>query len=155
MEKPISSVLNELLVKTFNDILAVEEYELRKGPLNNLSLSEIHAIEAIGMYHTRTMSQVASDLSITMGALTSAVNNLVKKGYVSRERDDRDRRVVNIALTRSGKLAYRIHEKFHYDMVKQTIKGLTEKENILIESLRRLNDFLVSKYTFKKCGKGN
>ncbi|KUO59495.1 MAG: MarR family transcriptional regulator [Gracilibacter sp. BRH_c7a] len=155
MEKSVSSVLNELLVKTFNDILAVEEYELRKGPLNNLSLSEIHTIEAIGMYQTRTMSQVATNLSITMGALTSAVNNLVKKGYVNRERDDRDRRVVKIALTRSGKLAYRIHEKFHHDMVKQTIKGLTEKENILIESLRKLNDFLVSKYTLKKCGKGN
>lgn len=146
MEKSVNSILNELLVKTFNDILAVEEYELRKGPLNNLSLSEIHTIEAIGMYQTRTMSQIATNLSITMGGVTSAVNNLVNKGYVIRERDAEDRRFVKIALTKSGKLAYRIHEKFHLDMVKQTIKGLTEKENILIQSLRKLNDFLTAKY---------
>lgn len=146
MEKSISSVLNELLVKTFNDILAVEEYQLRKGPLNNLSLSEIHTIEAIGMYSSKTMSQVAANLSITMGALTSAINNLVRKGYVIRDRDESDRRIVRIALTKSGKLAYRIHEKFHLDMVKQTIKGIAEKENILIESLNTLHDYLVSKY---------
>lgn len=155
MDKSVSSILNELLVKTFNDILAVEEYEFRKGPLNNLSLSEIHTIEAIGMYQSRTMSQVALNLRITMGALTSAVNNLVNKGYVIRERDDRDRRLVNIALTKSGKLAYRIHEKFHLEMVKQTIRGLAEKENILIDALRKLNDFLLTEYTLNKCEKGN
>jgi DNA-binding MarR family transcriptional regulator len=148
MERSISCLLYELLVGTFNDILAVEEHEIKKGPLNNLSITEIHTIEAIGMYRMRTMSQVAADLNITVGALTSTVNNLVKKGYVTRERDEIDRRIVNIRLTRSGKIAYRIHEKFHLDMVKQTIKGLAEKENVLIESLQKLNEFLNKKYSF-------
>ena len=146
MARSVSSVLNELLVKTFNDILAVEEYELRKGPLANLSISEIHTIEMIGMYNFRTMSQVAVDLHITMGALTSAINNLVKKGYVIRERDEDDRRIVKIALTRSGKLAYRIHEKFHLDMVRETLKGLAGKEKILVDYLKKLNEFLIFKY---------
>lgn len=148
MVRSVSSVLNELLVKTFNDILAVEEYELRKGPLANLSISEIHTIEMIGMYDFRTMSQVAADLNITMGALTSAINNLVKKGYVIRERDEKDRRIVKIGLTRRGKLAYRIHEKFHLDMVKKTLEGLAGKEKILVDSLRKLNEFLKYKYIF-------
>lgn len=144
MERSISSVLNELLVRTFNEILAVEEYEIKKGPLINLSICEIHTIEAIGMYRTRTMSQVATDLSITVGALTATINNLVKKGYVTRERDDADRRIVNISLTKEGKIAYRIHEKFHLDMVRQTMKGLAEKEKILLESLQKLNEFFNS-----------
>lgn len=147
MERSISSVLNELLVRTFNDILTVEEYEIRKGPFKNLSISEIHTIDAIGMYRARTMSQVATELSITVGALTASINNLVKKGYVSRERDEADRRIVNIRLTREGKIAFRIHEKFHLDMVRQTMKGLAEKENILLESLRKLDNFFNSKYS--------
>ncbi len=146
MERSFSNVLHELLVRTFNNILAVEEYEIKKGPINNLTISEIHTIEAIGMYRPRTMSQVAADLYITVGALTSTINNLVKKGYVIRERDDTDRRIVNIRLTKEGKIAYRIHEKFHLDMVKQTMKGLSEKENILVDSLQKLNEFLNSKY---------
>lgn len=146
MERSISCILNELLVRTFNDILAVEEHEIKKGPINNLTIAEIHTIEAIGMYKARTMSQVAADLNITVGALTSAVNNLVKKGYVTRERDETDRRIVNIRLTREGKIAFRIHEKFHLDMVRQIMKGLAEKESILIESLQKLNEFLNAKY---------
>ncbi|NLI92300.1 MAG: MarR family transcriptional regulator [Peptococcaceae bacterium] len=146
MERSFNSELSELLVRTFNDILAVEEYEIKKGPLNNLTISEIHTIEAIGMYRPRTMSQVAADLGITVGALTSTINHLVQKGYVHRERDMADRRIVNIRLTKEGKIAFRIHEKFHLDMVRQVLKGLTEKENILIESLRKLNTFLNTKY---------
>ena len=148
MERSSSSVLSELLVKTFNDILAVEEYEIRKGPLNNLSVSEIHTIEAIGMYRPRTMSQVAMDLNITVGALTAAINNLVRKGYVSRARDESDRRIVNIRLTKKGKIAFRIHEKFHLDMVRRTLDGLAEKERILVNSLQKLNEFFNAKYLF-------
>ncbi|MGI6448833.1 MAG: MarR family winged helix-turn-helix transcriptional regulator, partial [Desulfitobacteriia bacterium] len=128
MERSVSSVLSELLVRTFNDILAVEEHEIRQGHFKNLSIAEIHTIEAIGMYQARTMSQVAADLGITVGALTASINNLVRKGYVSRERDEADRRFVNIRLTREGKLAFRIHEKFHLDMVKKALDGLAEKE---------------------------
>ena len=52
-------VLNQLLVQLFNDILLIEEKTLRNGPLNDLSVTEIHTIEAIGMYEKKTMSEVA------------------------------------------------------------------------------------------------
>lgn len=148
MEKSISAVLNELLLGTFKQILDVEQYEIKKGPFSNLSIAEIHTIEAIGMYRPRTMSQVAAALGITMGALTSFINNLVGKGYVSRQRDEEDRRIVNISLTRRGKLAYRIHEQFHLDMVKHTVLGLGAQENTLIESLQKLTEYFDSGYSF-------
>ncbi|UWG97022.1 MarR family winged helix-turn-helix transcriptional regulator [Dehalobacter sp. DCM] len=148
MEKSISDVLNELLLKTFKQILDVEQHEIKKGPFNNLSISEIHAIEAIGMYQQKTMSQVAADLGITMGALTLFIKNLVRKGYVTRQRDDRDRRIVNISLTRKGKLAYRIHEQFHLDMVKHTVTDLNDQNDVLIKSLQKLTDYFNTKYSY-------
>ena len=42
----------------------------------------------------KTSSEVAKELSITVGTLTVAINNLVKKGYVERLRSEDDRRVV-------------------------------------------------------------
>lgn len=140
-------ILNELLVEIFNDILQIEERALKQGVINDLSVTEIHTIEAIGMYTERTMSEVAQDLKITVGTLTTAINKLIKKGYVERKRIEEDRRVVLIKLTKKGKLAYRLHEKFHSDMIKKTIEGLSkEEEEVLISSLDRLNMFFKKEY---------
>ncbi|MCY6485285.1 MarR family transcriptional regulator [Clostridium aestuarii] len=151
MNKSIKNVLNELLVDTFNEILTIEQMALKSGRLNDLSATEIHTIEAIGMYIPRAMSEVANDLGITVGTLSTAINNLVKKGYVERKRDEKDRRVVKITLTKKGKLAYRVHEKFHSDMIKETIKGLSEEEEkVLAGALGKLNEFFKIKYNIKK-----
>lgn len=149
MSKSIS-VLNEILVDLFNDILTIEQTAIKQGQFKDLSVTEMHTIEAIGMYKPRTMSEVANDLDITVGTLTTAINNLVKKQYVERMRAEEDRRVVNIQLTRRGRLAYRVHEKFHSDMVKETINGLTDsEEKVLIEALEKLNTFFKVKYHLK------
>ena len=135
-------ILNELLVQIFNDILQIEEQSLKQGVINDLSVTEIHTIDAIGMYTERTMSEVAQDLKITVGTLTTAINKLIKKGYVERKRIEEDRRVVLIKLTKKGKLAFRLHEKFHNDMINKTIEGLSDsEEEVLISSLERLNEF--------------
>lgn len=141
------NLLNELLVDTFNDILEIEQKALRSGVFKDLSVAEIHTIEAIGMYKKRTMTEVACQLDITLGTLTTAINHLVRKGYVVRTRSEEDRRIVYIQLTKRGKLAYRVHGKFHMDMVRATIEGLTEEEEeVLVKSLEKLNVFFKSKY---------
>lgn len=144
------SILNELLVDTFNDILTIEQKALQSGMFSDISVTEIHTIEAIGMYGSRTMSEVANILDITVGTLTTAISHLVRKEYVIRTKSEEDRRVVYISLTKKGKLAYRVHEKFHMDMVKATIEGLQqEEEEILIKSLDKLNNFFKEKYDLK------
>ncbi|WP_291632746.1 MarR family transcriptional regulator [Clostridium sp.] len=140
-------VINDLLVETFSDILQIEQRALREGVLKDISITEIHTIYAIGMYEYRTMSEVAQDLKITLGTLTAAINKLLKKGYVDRKRGEEDRRSVMITLTRKGKLAYRIHDKFHSHMVHATIDGLNaEEEEVLIKSLEKLNNFFKENY---------
>lgn len=144
------NVLSELLVDTFNDILGIEQKALQAGVFKDVSVTEIHTIEAIGMYDVKNMSEVASKLDITVGTLTTAINHLVKKGYVERMKTEQDRRIVQIKLTKRGKLAFRIHEKFHMDMVKETIEGLSkQEEDILIRSLEKLNLFFKVKYNLK------
>ncbi len=104
--------------------LTIEQTALQAGNFSDISITEIHTIEAIGMYGIKPMSEVAAILGITVGTLTVAINNLVKKGYVERTRTETDRRIVNIQLTKQGKLAFRVHDKFHSDMIKATIDGL-------------------------------
>ena len=139
--------INELLVQLFNDILQIEEKSLKEGIISDLSITEIHTIEAIGMYAEKSMSEVAQILKITVGTLTTAINKLIKKEYGERKRIEEDRRVVLVKLTKKGKLAYRIHEKFHHEMVNTAIDGLSEEEEeVLISSLDKINKFFKEKY---------
>lgn len=146
-------VINELVVQLFNDVLQIEEESLKSGVLSDLSITEIHTIEAIGMYNERTMSEVALKLRITVSTLTTAINKLIKKGYVERKRIEEDRRVVLVKLTKKGKLAFRIHGKFHNEMINTAIEGLSlEEEEILISSLNKINRFFIEKYKLDNKG---
>lgn len=141
-------VLNNLLVKLFNDILRIEEKSLKKSAeLSNLSVTEIHTIEAIGEKEERTMSEVANDLGITVGTLTTAINKLIKKEYVERRRIEEDRRIVLIKLTEKGKRARYLHKEFHNEMIKATMEKLDkDEEAVLIRSLDNLSKFFHDKY---------
>lgn len=135
--------INRLLVEIYDDVTRIEEYTIKSGVFKDLSITEIHTLEAVGMYGSKTMSEVASKLEITMGTLTTAIDKLIKKGYVERSRSDIDRRIVNVSLTNKGKLAYRVHEKFHMDMVKAVMNGFTsQEEEVLVSALQKLNNYL-------------
>ena len=139
-----TSVVNELLVKIFNEILQIEEKTLKSGYFSDLSVREMHTIEAIGSKSKRMMSEVAQDLGITVGTLTTSINRLIKKGYVERSRIEEDRRVVLVELTKKGKVANRLHERFHNEMVKEMMDGLLDDEKeVLIRSLNKLNNYFI------------
>ena len=100
IRKESEDVLNMLLVKLFNDILKIEAAAIKQGEFSDLSVTENHIIEAIGKDREMTMTEVAKDLEITVGTLTTAINRLIKKEYVERRRIEEDRRVVLIKLTK-------------------------------------------------------
>lgn len=139
--------VNAYLISVFNDILTIEESELRKSQFDDISIKEMHTIEAIGLHKEQTSSEVAKALSITVGTLTVAINNLEKKGYVARVRSDSDRRVVRLKLTNRGRLFYRVHDLFHKRMVEAALVGMEPKEQqALIKGLRNLHVFLKQQY---------
>ena len=95
--------------------------------------------------NAKNMSSVAKLLSVTVGTLTIAINGLVKKGYVARERSEEDRRVVLISLTEKGRKANEHHKKFHDGMIQALLKDLDdEQQEILVKSLLNLREFFDS-----------
>ena len=124
-------------------MLDIEESSLAQSQFNDLSIKEMHAIEAIGMYNEHTTTEVANKLNVTVGTLTVAVNALVKKGYVVRLKSEADRRIVILGLTKKGRLLYRLHRKFHEKLVLKTIEGMNAEEMaVLVKGLHNLYDFL-------------
>ena len=135
-------VFHDILVNLFQEIMDIEEKALITAEFKNISVNDMHIIEAIGTGEPKNMSTVAKLMSVTVGTLTIAINNLVKKGYVSRVRSEEDRRVVLIFLTEKGKRAYQHHREFHDGMVKALVEGLDEgQQKILVKSLLNLRTF--------------
>lgn len=138
-------VFHDILVNLFQDIMDIEGKALITSEFKDISVNDMHIIEAIGEEEPKNMSSVARILSVTVGTLTIAVNSLVKKGYVNRERSEEDRRVVLISLTEKGKKANAHHMKFHEGMIQAVVKDLdSEQQEILVKSLLNLREFFDS-----------
>ena len=115
--------INDVLVNLFNEILDLEERALITGEYKNISVNDMHIINAVGIREQKNMSTVARELNVTVGTLTIAVNNLVKK----------------------GKKAYYHHKDFHEKMVLAVLKGLNvEETEALTKALTKLQAFFRS-----------
>lgn len=138
----ITSTLNEVLVKLFRDINNIEEQAVKTGEFQELTVNDMHVIEAIDIHEPRNMTSVARTLMVTTGTLTISVNGLVKKGFVERTRSEEDRRVVLISLTEKGRKAFAQHERFHQNMIANVIADLSKQEQeVLQKALVNLNNF--------------
>lgn len=132
--------LNEVLVNLFRDIMDIEQKAIITEEFQDITNNDMHIIEAIGMNEPKNMSTIAREISVTVGTLTIAMNSLVKKGYVLRERGKEDRRVVYISLTERGRAAYVHHARFHKAMIDSISDELTPEEmELLIKTLTKLN----------------
>lgn len=132
--------LNEALVNLFRDVMDIEQKAIITQDFKDITNNDMHVIEAIGLGEPKNMSTIAKELSVTVGTLTIAMNSLVKKGYVLRERGMEDRRVVYISLSDQGKTAYEQHKRFHRAMIDEINEELTSEEmEVLIKTLTKLN----------------
>ena len=137
--------INDVLVRLFNEIMDIEEKALTSSEFKNISVNDMHILDAIGIREPRNMSAVARTLSVTVGTLTIAINNLVKKGYVERIRSQEDRRVLLLALSEKGIRAYKHHRAFHDKMVMAVLKDLSASETeTLTKALINLQKFFKS-----------
>ena len=136
----IYGILNEVLVRLFRDIMNIEEKAIITQEYKDLTNNDMHVIEAIGMGEPKNMTSIARELSVTVGTLTIAMNSLVKKGYVIRERGKEDRRVVYISLSDKGRNAYHHHAEFHREMIQGISEELNPEElEVLAKALSKLD----------------
>ena len=136
-------LINEYLTSIFNNVLVIEEVSLRGSRFKDISIKEMHTVDVIGNFSDVTPSFVSKELMVTLGTVTTCLNNLERKGYIERIRSDQDRRVVYLHLTKKGRLVYRLHKRFHKAMVEKIIDGMSPEEiNVMGKGLTNLYQFL-------------
>ena len=147
MSVAIDKTLNELFVRLFKDLTEIEGKALITEEYSDITYNDMHIIETIGVGMPRKMSEVARLMSITTGTLTKAVDALTRKGYVNRNRDTEDKRVIKLVLTDKGRQAYYHHESFHQQMIEHIKDGMDENSlMITVGALHRMVDYFQSIY---------
>ena len=135
--------VNDYLTSIFNNVLVIEEVSLRGSRFKDISIKEMHTIDVIGKYPEVTPSQVSKELMVTLGTVTTSLNNLERKGYIERIRSDKDRRVVQEHVTTCGPRVQPHHKSIHKAMVERIIEGMSPEEmSVMGKGLTNLYHFL-------------
>ena len=141
--------INDFFVETFNSILTQEEKIIENSEYCDLTIKECHVLEAISLLkkeNQNKMTNIANKINISVGALTTSIKTLLKKGYVERCISKDDHRIIYINLTSKGEAANKLHEEFHHKMIDCIFKSHSKEElQILLQCLETFKNF------FKKC----
>lgn len=149
MKEQDKKMINYFFVRVFNQILSWEEQSFKKMGISEITLRELHVIEAVCSLLDKgenRMSDIAKYLSITPGSLTTSVNCLVKKGYLRRENAENDRRIVLILPTEEAEKVNKLHEKLHKEMIDGVFENIDDNDiPTVLKTLEGLNTFFTDK----------
>lgn len=123
-KKLIENLTDELLY-FFNGFASWESSVIKNS---ELTVSETHAIEALGQYGKMNMKNLAQKLGVTTGTTTITVDRLEENNYAKRESTKEDRRVNLISLTEKGMKVFEEHHKYHINLTEQIISSLSATE---------------------------
>lgn len=136
-------LVNTIVIDIFNEVLAIQEFALQENGIK-LSISEVHTLEAIEKAkEDNKMTDIAQLLNITASTLSINVNRLVKKGYIDKVQDEKDRRVVHLILTNAAVNVLEIHHQFHKELIDSFFTDLhIDEDDVLLQSLERVLEHL-------------
>jgi DNA-binding MarR family transcriptional regulator len=99
---PNDEEVTEAIILASRAMVAVAVRSLAGSP-DNITLPQFRTLVVLHYGGTRRLADLADALSVSPSTATRMCDRLVRKGLVSRARDDLDRREVNLAITASGR----------------------------------------------------
>ncbi len=115
--------ISDALIDIYDQIMRIEESEIKRSRFKDITAKELHLVHTIGLHDRKTTSEVAEILRLSKGTLTANLNTLERKGYITRIANQKDHRIINLALTSKGRLLYRAHYAFHRQLVETVLKN--------------------------------
>ncbi|MBE6541542.1 MAG: MarR family transcriptional regulator [Ruminococcaceae bacterium] len=148
MNKKQNDILTDYMLHSALHFITLQEQYLRRVCEKDLSLRELHVLEAVASLEParrNTMAEVARYLHLSPASLTTSANVLVKKGYLTREYSPEDRRVIYVELTEIGREANRKYLGFVRELVEYIGKDLDETAaDSALAALLKVNEYLES-----------
>jgi MarR family 2-MHQ and catechol resistance regulon transcriptional repressor len=107
------------------------------GPHVELNMQELRVVEVLGNEGPQMMRELADHLKVAVNSMTSIVDGLEHKILVQRQRSDKDRRVIHVELTDSGREIYQSLVNVNLRLFRSMLGALTEDEQEIFMVLFR------------------
>lgn len=136
----------DFVSKTFPKIHASLYLESLKEYAANINVNrtQLRALVFINNNGEITMTDLCEKLNIEKGSLTTMVDDLTKKGYLTRTRDSRDRRKYILNLTTSGEeIAKDFLEALGTRLESRFLELNEEDRNKFMDSIKNLEEILI------------
>jgi len=108
--------------------------------MNELSSSQLYILKVLGTEGDKNCSELANLLDVSLPAVTSLVNKLVKKGYVRRHTPENNRRVVMLQISQPGLEMLRQSDARFAEIMDEMLHDFPEEElDVLLGYYKRMN----------------
>ncbi|MGN7471284.1 MarR family winged helix-turn-helix transcriptional regulator [Brevibacillus sp. SAFN-007a] len=97
-------------------------------PVPGLTGAQFYILHQLEQRQRCTVGELADSMMVKPSAITAMIDRLDKHGYVSRDRDEEDRRVVYIRLLEAGKNILAQAKETRREALRQLFSHLTEDE---------------------------
>ncbi|SER13562.1 MarR family winged helix-turn-helix transcriptional regulator [Piscibacillus halophilus] len=114
-----------VLSKAARTVLDLAQEDMVRYGLNP---TEFATLELLYHRGQQPLQKIGERILLTSGSITYVVNNLEKKGYITRIRSEHDRRVTYAQITEKGTALLNDIFPEHWKQIEQIMKGLTESE---------------------------
>ena len=136
--KPYSDKLYNFFMQ-----LLIDENKNFDHQYGKLTMNEVHIISRIAPAEEVTISELALRLNLSLSSTSIAVDHLIKKEFLTRNRCESDRRKVLISLGDLGREIYNSHSEFHMQRLNGISSGICEKDlNIFFDVIRKMGENL-------------
>ncbi len=136
MENNLDFKLTAVLFRAMQHVQSLIAKDIESYGLNS---TEFGTLEMLYHKGPRTNQTISKRLLMANSSMTYTIDKLEKKKYVSRFKNDKDRRNTEISLTNSGKIYISTILKTHEETLRELYKILNEEEKrLLIELMKKL-----------------
>ncbi|MGD0230737.1 MAG: MarR family transcriptional regulator [Syntrophorhabdales bacterium] len=122
---------------------AIQDYSQEVSSSFGITGPQLWALKTISEYESLPLGELSRKMYLHPSTVTGVVDRLEAKGYVSRDRDREDRRVVKVHLTDEGK---ELIKKAPNPVQGKMIYGLrnlkTEELHIIYRSIKKLAEIV-------------
>lgn len=136
--------------ETLDDFYSIY-YKVEKVNVDNtircMTANEMKIIDSIGNKKT-TVKILADRMDVKACTISLALDKLEKKQFIAKVKDEVDKRIVYIKLTKKGQLALKYHGNFNTTLFKQITENIDKKDlQVFSDVLRKITSNL---YNIKK-----
>lgn len=102
---------------------------------SELTANEFTALEALCHKGPMTTKQLCATVLLPNSSMTYVVDQLEKKEYVTRKKDDIDKRIIHVLPTKQGEVVLNQAYQQHYQVMSEVFAVLTPSEQEQIQQL--------------------